>query len=101
MATKNRGHGTGGVYKRSTDGRLVARIVLDGKRYAHYVKTTQDGYSWLAKMRRDHELGIAVVTDRQTVEQFLAHWLETVKTRVRVPSHKRYTDALDKLFGSE
>jgi integrase len=45
-------------------------------------------------MRRDHELGIAVVTDRQTVEQFLAHWLETVKTRVRAPSHKRYEELM-------
>jgi hypothetical protein len=51
MATRNRGHGKGGVDEQP-DGRLVARIMIDGKRHAHYVKTRQEGYSWLAKHAR-------------------------------------------------
>ncbi|PWT72665.1 MAG: hypothetical protein C5B60_09270 [Chloroflexi bacterium] len=91
MAAKNRGHGTGGVYTRP-DGRLVARIMIDGKRHAHYVRTKQEGYSWLAKMRRDHELGITAITERQTLERFIATWLDMIKPTIRPSTLKRYEE---------
>jgi integrase len=81
----------GGVDERP-DGRLVARIMIEGKRHAHYVKTRQEGYSWLARMRRDHELGITVITERQTVERFLGTWLEMIKPTIRATTLKQYEE---------
>lgn len=89
MATKNRGHGNGGVDERP-DGRLVARIMIDGRRHAHYVKTRQEGYSWLARMRRDHEVGLVAISERQTVGQFMATWLEVIAPTIRATTLKRY-----------
>ena len=56
------------------------------------MKTWQEGYSWLAKMRRERELGLTPVTERQTVEQFMGTWLETIKPTIRATTLKRYEE---------
>jgi len=47
----------------------------------------------LAKAIRDLQLGIPIVSDRQTVAKFLDHWLEqVVRSRVRPKTFRSYSD---------
>lgn len=47
---QKRKRGAGGICE-CPDGRLVARIVVDGKRHVKYVTSRQEGRIWLARMQ--------------------------------------------------
>lgn len=87
MASKKRGQGEGSVTQRS-DGLWEAKVSLgytagaDGKarrvRKSLYGKTRKEVADKLAKALRDHQQGLPVAVERQTVGQFLDRWLEDV-----------------------
>lgn len=96
MAGKRRGNSEGTVVERS-DGRWMGQISLeDGKRKTIYAKTQREALQKLAALRRDRDKGLPVMNDRQTVEQYLRAWLETMRppriresTWIRAESHLR------------
>lgn len=94
MARK-RNAGEGSIFQRS-DGRWCAQLDLGwegGKRRRKYVYgvTAQEVQDQLLKARADRAAGLPVAVERQTVEQFLADWLEnSVKPSVRPLTHEQY-----------
>lgn len=78
--TRKRGQGEGTIRKRA-DGRWEAMATIhlpDGttKRQSLYGKTQKEVREKLTAIRRDQDRGLPVVTERQTVGEFLARWLE-------------------------
>lgn len=86
-----RGNSEGSIRKRE-DGRWEARLVLsNGERKSLYGKTRQEAARRLAEATRDRELGLTATSNRQTVEQYLTVWYETIKKHdVRPSTHLRY-----------
>ncbi len=94
MARK-RNAGEGSIFQRN-DGRWCAQLDLGwegGKRRRKYVygATAQEVQDQLLKTRADRAAGLPVAVERQTVEQFLADWLEnSIKPSVRPLTHEQY-----------
>jgi integrase len=77
-----RGQGEGSIYKRA-DGRWCAVLdlgILDGRRRRRvkYARTRKEAGELLRKMQTEHEQGIDLAADRQTVATFLEYWLQNV-----------------------
>jgi integrase len=93
--SSRRGHNEGSIYKRA-DGRWVAVVNLgweDGKRKRKhlYGATRQEAQKKLTKALNDHNRGIPLPDDRQTVEAYLTAWLrDTVKPNRRPLTHRTY-----------
>jgi hypothetical protein len=86
---KRRGHGEGAIYQRESDGRWCASVDLgfvNGKRRRKviYGETRKEVADKLKALHRDQASG-TVVTERQTVAQYLERWLETVVRPHRRP----------------
>ena len=78
MMTK-RGNGEGSIFKR-TDGRWAATLDLgytDGKRRrkTFYGKTRREAQEQLTAALRTRQQGLPVITERQTIAEFLRRWL--------------------------
>src|SRR5262245_12949332 len=84
MTSKNRGKNEGSIYQRASDGLWVGSISLgygpDGKRKRKpiYGKTRREVAEKMKRALRDQQLGVLVVSARQTTGQFLTRWLEDV-----------------------
>lgn len=93
--SSRRGHNEGSIYKRE-DGRWVAVVNLGwdgGKRKRKYLygTTRQEVQRKLTKALNDHNRGIPLPDDRQTVEAYLTAWLrDTVKPNKRPLTHRTY-----------
>ena len=61
-----------------------------GKRKSFYAKTRQGAARKLAAALRDQEAGLPVLGDKQTVEQYLTMWLESVKPTIRLKTWQGY-----------
>lgn len=94
-----RGHGEGSVYQ-LPDGRWVTAVSLGyvggkRKRKVLYGKTRKEVVEKLKKLERDIDAGLQATDERQTVEQFVTHWLsDVVAQRVRpktLHSYKQVT----------
>jgi len=89
MPTK-RGNSEGNIRKR-TDGRWEARITLaDGKRKSFFAKTRQEAAKMLVAATRDRDAGLPVVGGGQTLAQYLATWLETVRPSLKAKAFRSY-----------
>jgi len=82
MPSKRRGRGEGAI-SHYADGRWCARVDLgwrDGKRCrkAVYGRTRAAVADKLVRIQRDVQQGLPVASERQSVGQFLTHWLEHV-----------------------
>ena len=92
---RKRGQGEGSIYKRK-DGLWVGAVNLgyqDGKlkRKVFYGKTRSEVSEKLTAALRDVQQGIPVVTERQTLKDFLTRWLEDcVKPSVRPSTYVSY-----------
>src|SRR5438874_12212998 len=77
-----RGHNEGSIYQRESDGKWVGSVNLgygpDGKRKRKvvYGVTRKEVAEKLKVLLRDQQLGLPIATERQTVAQYLARWLE-------------------------
>ena len=90
-----RGHNEGSISKRK-DGRWEGRISVgyEGgtrKRKVFYGKTRREVQQQLTKALRDHQQGLPVAPERQTVATFLTSWLDVAaKPRLRPSTYTSY-----------
>jgi len=93
--TGKRGQGEGTIRKR-TDGRWEAMLTIpqdDGtsKRRSIYGKTQGEVRKKLTEARRTLDQGDTLITDRQTVAQFLDNWLtEVARPKLRPATYISY-----------
>src|SRR5215468_6084262 len=88
-------HGEGTIY-RDQDGTWRAALSLTpeeggGRKYFRG-KTRQEVQQKLAAARRAQEDGVGQVAMRQTVAQFLASWLQTIKPTIDYAAWKRHEE---------
>lgn len=89
---RNRANGEGTVFKRKRDNKWVAEMILgideNGKRivkrFAH--ETKKKVTEWLSEQQTAKQQGLIVEPHRQTLGQFLDHWLETTVKDNRKPA---------------
>jgi integrase len=74
-----RGRGEGSIYRRADNGRWVGAISIDGRRRTVSGVTRQEAQRKLSALQREIEQGGALGDSRQTLAQYWASWLETVK----------------------
>lgn len=87
-----RGNNEGTIIHRQ-DGWWEARITLEGgKRKSFYGKTRQAAARQLAEALRDRDKGLPVISGRQTVAQYLASWLDSIKPTIRPRTWRRYEE---------
>ena len=90
-----RGQNEGTISKRA-DGRWMARLNLGyvngkRKRLTFYGKTRKEVAEKLVAAQRELQQGLPVAVERQTVAQYLAHWLEhSVKPARTYNTHRSY-----------
>ena len=84
-----RGHGEGSIYRRK-DGRWEAALQVDGRRRRWAGRTRAEVARKLAAAQHDIENGLAPVSGRTTVGDFLDRWLDTVSPRLRPLTLLRY-----------
>jgi integrase len=91
-----RGNQEGSITQLS-DGRWQARLTLEGgKRKAYYGKTRGEVQQKLTAALRDRDRGLPMAVDeRQTLTQYVANWLATVKPTVRPRTWKRYAELMN------
>ncbi len=85
-----RGSNEGSIYQRN-DGRWCAVVNLgwvNGKRLrkSYYGETRKEVQEQLAKVLSDIQKGLPVVSEKQTVGQYLQYWLEEVVKRETRPT---------------
>lgn len=91
-----RGQNEGSIYKRD-DGRWVAVASLgykNGKRWrkSFYGKTRREVQEKLTEALRTQQRGLPIASERQTVGEFLKHWLEEgARPSVRAATYDSYT----------
>ena len=96
-----RGRKEGSIFKRK-DGRWVGSLNLgweDGKRKRRhfYAATAAEVRGELLKARSDLSRGLPILTERQTVVEFLKDWLEhTLKNRAKPRSFESFTTIVNK-----
>jgi integrase len=95
---KKRGQGEGSIYKMK-DGRWRAAVTVGNdasgnpKRKVFTAATRHEVQEQLTDALMDLKSGIPIVTEKQTVARFLAHWLDQViKARVRPKTWRTYSD---------
>jgi len=87
-----RGNNEGSIVKRA-DGRWMARVSVEGgKRKTYYAKTRAEVVRLLTQARHDLGNGLPLLDGRQTVQQYLETWSETLKLQLRGSSLRRYGD---------
>ena len=90
-----RGQNEGSIYKRK-DGRWAGTLSLgyrNGKRWrkSFYGATRADVQKKLADALAAHQKGLPVVSEKQTVSDYLDNWLETsARSRLRPRTFQRY-----------
>jgi integrase len=80
----------GSIGKRS-DGRWQARITLEnGQHKYYYAKTRTEAARLLATALHDRNCGLPIVSEKQTVGQYLAEWLQRTKPTVKPKTYRSY-----------
>jgi len=96
MSTKKRrrGHGEGSIYQ-CQNGRWVACLDLgnvDGKRrrIVRYADTRKEAAEKLREMQRQHEQGVNLGSERQTVGEYLDRWMEERVSQLAESTQENY-----------
>jgi integrase len=92
---KRRAHGEGTVRQRK-DGRWEARITLaDGKRRSVFAVTQREVIAKMREALRRDEQGLAAVSDKMTVKEFIERWVdEVVRERNAESTHRSYAERI-------
>src|SRR5258706_8227928 len=90
-----RGNGEGSIRERA-EGKWEARVSLEGQSRSLYGKTRQEVARKLAAAIRDHDMGLVAPRDeRQSVDQFLASWLEMTRPPdISAKTYDRYEEVV-------
>lgn len=92
--TSRRANNEGSIYRRK-DGRWVASVSVEGGRRKYlYGKTRHEVARKLTVALKARLDGLPIVGERQTVEQFLDSWLESVRPSLRPRTWTRYEELL-------
>jgi integrase len=97
--TKRRGKGEGSIFRRA-DGRWCASIVIGrnehGKRIRRtvYGKVKNEVQTRLIEMQGQRQAGSLRDTRRQTVAEYLNHWLAVIAVKARPNTHAGYVDVV-------
>jgi hypothetical protein len=85
-----RANGEGSIYQRK-DGRWTASLSIGRLKRKHYLgKTRAEVAAKLAAAIHDQQQGVPVVSNKQTVSQYLTYWLDSVKGSVRPKTWESY-----------
>jgi integrase len=102
MPKRKRGNSEGSIYQMQ-DGRWRAAVTIgkytngNPKRTVFTAATRHEVADQLNDALRDQKRGLPIVSEKQTVARFLAHWLEqVVKATVRPMTLKTYTLLVNK-----
>ncbi len=88
---KKRGQREGSIYRRRSDGRWCCSLSLgNGGRKHIYGKTRAEVAVKLNDALKTQRDGLPVVAERQTVNGYLASWLESAKHSVRPRTYEAY-----------
>ncbi|HEY3993298.1 MAG TPA: tyrosine-type recombinase/integrase [Ktedonobacteraceae bacterium] len=94
MANTRRTQGEGTVFMRK-DGRAMAQAMYEGKRITKYGKTKTEAKQKLDAYLADLRSGKVVVGPKQTIKEYLEHWLENEhRLQIELTSLDRYRVAL-------
>ena len=102
MASKRRGHGEGGVYRRQSDGKWVGSVTTgrtgEGKqrRRTVYGATKAEALAKLRELRNQHDAGTLAEPSSLTVAGFLGRWMDTVGKTKRESTQERRRVYVDK-----
>ncbi|MEO7018518.1 MAG: site-specific integrase [Ktedonobacteraceae bacterium] len=89
-----RTQGEGSVYMRK-DGRAAASAMYEGKRITKYGKTKTEARQKLEAYLDDLKQGKVVIVPKQTVKQYLEHWLENEhRLEIGIVSLSQYRSTL-------
>lgn len=89
-----RTQGEGSAYMRK-DGRAAASIMYEGKRITKYGKTKTEAKQKLDAYLSNLKAGKIVIGPKQTVKQYLEHWLENVhRLKIELTTLDRYRSVL-------
>ena len=88
---RSRGNGEGSV-RQLKPGLWQARLYFDGRSHVRYAKTRAAADQQLTELKHDRDKGIPVVTEHQTVRQYLTGWLDDVRPQLKESSFRRYSD---------
>src|SRR5436190_18460621 len=97
-----RGHGEGSIYQRESDGRWCASVDLgyvNGRRTRKmvYGRTRKEVAEKLKALHRDQASGAPILTERQTVAQYLNRWLVDVVSQRNKPRTQESYQAMVRL----
>lgn len=87
--TRKRGNKEGSIHKRP-NGSWRAQISVNGGRLGFTTKTRAEAQAWLMEMGSQAERGLTLKAARVTLDEFLADWLKTAKTRLTFESWRSY-----------
>jgi integrase len=90
MTARRRGKGEGSIYRRASDGRWVAALIMeDGRRVVRRASSRKDAAAKLELLLKARAEGQAMAADRSTAA-FLTEWLAVVKNTVAPGTFERY-----------
>jgi integrase len=90
MTARRRGKGEGSIYRRASDGRWVAALIMeDGRRVVRRASSRKDAATKLELLLKARAQGQTLAADRSTAA-FLTEWLAVVKHTVGVGTFERY-----------
>jgi integrase len=90
MTPRRRGKGEGSIYRRASDGRWVAALIMeDGRRVVRRASSRKDAAAKLELLLKARAEGQAIAADRSTAA-FLTEWLAVVKNTVGAGTFERY-----------
>ncbi len=101
MPRKKRTHGEGTIYQRSDDGRWVAQITVDGKRYTFSGKSREEVLAKLQQAQAARLRGDFVAPSKLTLGEWLETWLDTYKKgNISENTYKSYANTIQEVGGS-
>jgi integrase len=93
MSTKKRGQGEGSIFKRK-GGLWVAQATIQGQKVTKYFKSQKEARTWLQETLSQIEHGMTLVASRASLKDYLAEWLETRKSSVRLKTIRQYSQVV-------
>jgi integrase len=90
MSPRRRGKGEGSIYRRASDGRRVAALIMeDGRRVVRRASSRKDAAAKLELLLKARAEGQTLAADRSTAA-FLTEWLAVVRNIVGPGTFERY-----------
>jgi integrase len=90
VTARRRGKGEGSIYRRASDGRWIAALIMaDGRRVVRRASSRKDAAAKLELLLKARAEGQALPADRSTAA-FLNEWLAVVKHAVAAGTFERY-----------